>query len=99
MTIFENFKNKDIDELVDWFSEHCSFDSAPYWHFWDEKYCSKCEPEITCVPDLSKDLNSDIECECAWCELNNKCKFFPNINDIPDEKQIIKMWLESEGEA
>ena len=38
----------------------------------------------------------DRECEFAWCELNGKCKFFKDMDDIPDVKQIIKMWLESD---
>lgn len=90
MTVFENFKNKNIDELVEWISEHWSFDGAPYWKHWDENYCNKCEPETAYVKEF------DRECECAWCEINGNCKFFSDMNDIPDEKQIIKMWLESE---
>jgi hypothetical protein len=30
----------------------------------------------------------------AWCEFHEKCKFFPNLEEIPDDKEIIKMWLE-----
>lgn len=93
MTIFENFKNKNIDELADWFHEYCSFDDAPWWRWWDEKYCKKCEPKTVYVEAF------DRECECAWCELNSNCRFFLDMDDIPDEKQIIKMWLESEGEV
>lgn len=96
MTVFESLKTKNIDELAEWFDKYCEFDSALWWDFWNENYCNKCEPEITYVPDLSKDLNSDIKVECSWCELNDKCKFFKEMDEMPDEKEIIKMWLMSE---
>ena len=38
MTVFESFKTKNIDELAEWLSEHCMFDTAPWWNFWDENY-------------------------------------------------------------
>lgn len=92
MTVFDNFKNKNIDELAEWLSEYCSFDQAPYWRWWDKNYCNKCEPEIAYL------FSSDKESKCAWCELYDKCKFFQDMNEIPDSKEIIKMWLLSEVE-
>lgn len=97
MTIFDNFKAKNkaknIDELADWLYEHCNFDDAPWWKYWDENYCGKCDGEVACVPELNNK-----EMEFAWCELHDKCRFFQDMNDIPSEKQIVKMWLESEIE-
>ena len=98
MTVFENFKSKNIDELAEWLDKHCEFDTAPWWRFWDKNYCNKCEPEIAYITNPNKDIDSDIELECAWCELHHKCKFFQEMNDIPDIKQTIKMWLMSECE-
>ena len=34
-----------------------------------------------------------MEVDCTYCELNNHCKFFPQIAEIPDNKEVIKMWL------
>lgn len=97
MTIFETIKNKSIDEYVEWLSVSCcNFDSAPWWNWWDDNYCKKCEPEIVYVESLTKDIDSDKKMECGWCELNGKCKFFKEMDEIPDVKQIIKMWLMSE---
>lgn len=90
MTVFECFKNKNIDELVDWLNEHCVFDHAPWYRWWDENYCNKCESIIRIDDD-------DIKREYGYCELNGNCKFFKEIKDIPDDKQVIKMWLESES--
>lgn len=91
MKVFDSIKNKNIDELVDWIDEYFEFDSAPYWRWWDENYCKKCEPiESECPNSFGFDT------DCAYCEINNNCKFFKDMDDIPDSKQIIKMWLESE---
>ena len=87
MTVFDNIKSKNIDELVEWIDEHFYFDDAPYWKWWDEHYCKKC------IDEKSEDNSS----EFAWCELNGKCKFFKEMDNIPDNKDIIKMWLESES--
>lgn len=87
MNKFDEIKSKNIDELVDWIDENFAFDSAPYMYWYDDKYCKKCEPvEIS-------DSN-----ECAWCELNGKCKFFQDMSEIPSPKQTIKMWLKSEAD-
>lgn len=92
MTVFENFKNKTIDEIVEWLDEHGAFDNFLWIQWFDQKYCKQCESEFTYVSELDK------KCECAWCELNGKCRFFKELDDTPDNKQIIRMWLESEYE-
>ena len=84
MNNFENFQSMTIDELVDWLDEHGDFDNAPWNRCWDENYCKKCEPVI------------EHGQEYAPCEFNNKCVFFENMNEVPDNKQVIKMWLELE---
>lgn len=35
--------------------------------------------------------------EYRWCQLYNKCKFHPEMNRVPNRKQKIRMWLESES--
>lgn len=92
MIVFDSFKNKDIDELVEWLDEYCYFDRAPWLDWWDKNYCNNCDVEISYVSETNDEL------ECAWCELNHRCKFFDEMDDIPDDKQIIKMWLLSEVE-
>ncbi len=84
MTVFDNFKSNNIDELVEWLDKYMAFDNAPYLNWWDENYCKKCAAEI-------QDGH-----EYGWCELYNKCKFFKDMDEIPSCKEIIKMWLESE---
>lgn len=88
MTVYESFKSKSIDELAEWLDKHV-IDDSPWISYFDRKYCNKCKP-IHC---------EDGDCgsgEYSWCELNGKCRFFQDMPDIPDNKQIIKMWLERE---
>lgn len=92
MKVFDIIKSKNIDELVDWIEKYFTFDTAPYWKWWDKNYCKNCKSVI----GYSSAING--RCEFAWCELNSKCKFFEEMDNIPDTKQIIKMWLESESE-
>ena len=92
MTVFDSIKNKNIDELVDWIDKYIDFDTAPYWKFWDKNYCSKCEPLIASNDEYNK-------MEFAYCEVNNNCRYFKDMEEIPNRKQTIKMWLESECDA
>lgn len=84
MTIYESFKSKNIDELVEWLDKYC-IDIAPWIIWFDENYCKKCD-----------EIYHENEEDYAWCEPNGVCRFFKDMDDIPDNKQIIKLWLESE---
>lgn len=87
MTIFEDIKSKNLDELAKWLNEH-GCDDSPWILWFDKNYCKKCD----CIPyDESTPWK-----ECAWCEVHDKCRFFPEMDGVPDCLQIVKMWLESE---
>lgn len=91
MKVYDNIKSKNIDQLVDWLDECVVYDNAPWFVWWDENYYKKCASENAYIPELDK------KCECAWCEIHGKCKFFKELDSIPDNKQTIRLWLESEG--
>lgn len=80
MKVFDDIKSKNIDELAEWLDKYGAFDNSPWIKWFDENYCSRCEPES----------------EYGWCELNGKCKFFEDMDDIPCCEQMVKLWLESE---
>ena len=82
------FESLSIDEFVDWLDEHCTLENSPWIDWFDKTYCKNCEPETS----------FDGEMEFSWCESHNNCRFFQDKNDIPDIKEIIRMWLESECE-
>lgn len=92
MTIFDGFKSMNIDEFAEWMNKYWDSDNAPWWGWWDEKYCQNCEPEIGHYENCDRDM------EFGWCELHGKCRFFQEMDDIPDSKQTIKMWLERDNE-
>ena len=92
MTVFENIKQMNMDALTDWLDELNSVDFAPWIQWYNKTYCQNCETVTANVQYLMK------TCECAWCEIHGKCRFFLDLNDIPDGKQMIKLWLESEHE-
>lgn len=89
MTQFEKFKSMCIDEMVDWLDEYGQFDISPWMSWWDRHYCNNCKPVTAFVPDYGREM------KFAWCELNGKCKFFSDMNDVPSNQDIIRMWLES----
>ena len=90
MTQFEKFKNMDIDEFAEWLDKYGEFDNSPWIQWFDGLYCNNCEA-IMC-----HHIDSEYEFPCSWCELEGKCKFFQDLDEAPDNKMIIKMWLESE---
>ena len=98
MTQFENFKNMDIDALTEWLDKHGQFDGSPWNAWWNEKYCNNCPVEHGYFPDDSGEERWYVPTEFAWCEKHFKCKFFPDMDDVPDNKDIIKMWLGTECE-
>ena len=92
MRVFDSIKNKNIDEFVDWLDENCDPNFAPWWKWWDENYCDKCERIESETTNFF-----GYKMEYAYCELNSNCRFFKDRKDMPNSKQVIKMWLESEA--
>jgi hypothetical protein len=90
MTVFDNFKTKNIDELAEWLNEYGMQDFAPWDNWFDSEYCCRCEAVE--VHDADYHLCHDY----GWCEINGKCIFFQDMDETPWGKQIVKMWLESE---
>lgn len=88
MNNFDIFKMKNLDELADWLDKHGAYDNSIWGDWFDKNYCSKCEPVVT----------DEFTNEYAWCELNGKCKYFQELDMIPSNKQVVKMWLETEAE-
>lgn len=101
MNNFEKIKQLTFDEFATLLFECCVRPSL--WETWfSEQYCDKCEPCIINAYE-AKDklgitiLNTDATVKCAFCELAYKCKFFPEKNGVPTDKEVISMWLEAEA--
>ena len=93
MTKFENFQSKTIDELATFLDKCGDLEVAPWIEWWDKNYCSKCQREYAETPLFERQM------KFAWCELHGQCKYFLDMQKVPDTQEIIKMWLESEMEA
>lgn len=90
MNNFEKLKSLNIDKLAEWLNEYGQFDEAPWMVWWNDTYCNNCE-SIMCHYE-----DSEREFPCAHCELNNKCKFFPDMDEVPGSVEMVKLWLEAE---
>lgn len=96
MTVFEDIHSKNIDELVEWLDKNGAFDNTPWLKWYDKNYCRNCESVIYgSIIDCYGNYYSS-EHEFAWCELHGNCRYFDNMKKIPDRKQTIRLWLESE---
>ena len=92
MSIFDCMKNMTIDEMVDYLDKNWTTDNAPWISWWDEHLCNGCEP-------IYKDTELYDNVEFTWCEINKNCRFFSDMNSVPDNKMMIRVWLESECDA
>lgn len=93
MKIFDKVKTMNIDELAEFLEKMFLREEGPWDNWFAKKYCNveNC-PSIKC--ECTGEFKGTVD--CAWCELNDGCKFFPK--DDFGEKLIIKLWLESEAE-
>ncbi len=97
MTNFENLKKMSIEDLAVWLDKYGMFDSSPWSEFFNREYCEKCEA-VECHYEDAKKIGLtpfyDDTIECAYCEVYGKCKFFHELDNIPDNRAVIKLWLE-----
>lgn len=95
MNNFEKLKSMTVSELADWLDKYGQFDGSPWMDWFNENYCNKCE-SIKCKVDGKDAFWPGYTTDCAYCELEKKCKYFPVLKDVPDNKTIIEMWLNEE---
>ena len=97
-----------LENLAEWLDKNGSFDDSPWLNSFTQKYCDNCESIECHYADAKEKLGftplfDDDAIECAYCELSDesgvkRCRFFPELDDVPDNKETIRMWLESETE-
>lgn len=97
MNNYKQLTSKSLEELARWLDINGKFDDSPWEKWFNEKYCSNCASVICTCVDAKEKLGIKPfykrSIECAYCELENKCKFFPDMEEIPDNRDIIEMWL------
>lgn len=107
-TNFERLHSMTIDELAEWLDENGMFDNSPWLNSFNEKYCERCESIKCKYADAEEKLEFSPlfpsgEIECAYCELADengvkRCRFFPDLDYVPGNIEMIKMWLEEDAE-
>ena len=90
MTVYEQIKNMDLDELAVWIRDNWLRDNDLVLDWWDKMYCQKCEPEKITFPNI------DHEYEVCWCEKHGKCRYFKEFTEVPEDLQKVKLWLQSQ---
>ena len=97
MTNFELIKCLSLEGLAGWL-DSLEYSGDSPWNLWfDNNYCNKC-PRATCPSDVSKavlgiDSYFGSGVECAYCEMYDKCRYFPDLDATPTQEEVITMWL------
>lgn len=94
MTNINYLQTCTITEFAEWLDKHGRFDDSPWMRWWDTEYCQKCDGIVVKCKDYA-----DQEVTCAYCELENNCRFFKDLPDVPGTVSIIEMWLKRELEV
>ena len=73
-------------------------DEVPWEQWFDKKYCKQCPVIKTDAPrdESGYYLWGCVPVTCAYCEQNSNCRYFPEIDHIPDTEEVLKMWLNQE---
>ena len=102
MNNFEKLKSMSLEELAEWLDKNCMFDHSPWMEDFNDKYCANCESVMCKYEDADKVLGLkplyDYDVECAYCEIYGKCRYFLDMDDVPDGKEMVKLWLKAEVE-
>ena len=102
MTNLKQIQSMSLEDFAKWLDEYGQFDNSPWMKFFNEKYCENCDSIKIDHEDAKTKLGLDLfswelTAECAFCEINDHCKFFPDIDGIPSNLETIRMWLEEEA--
>ena len=91
MTNFEKLKSMNEEEISEFLDSTANIDDTPWIVWFNKKYCENCETI------RSYERTPDVYYDSTYCEVNGNCRYFQDKDDIPDNKEMIELWLESEG--
>lgn len=91
MTNFEKLKSMNEEEISEFLDSITSIDDSPWITWFNKRYCENCETI------RSYERTPDIYYDSTYCEVCGNCRYFQDKDDIPDNKEMIKLWLASEG--
>lgn len=98
MNQYDYITSLNKEQLIDWLDTYADSDISPWRRWFDENYCSKCEP-IKCSYAECEKLNIKpfykSNLICSYCEWEKKCKYFPDLEEVPNSRKMIELWLET----
>lgn len=86
MTNFERIA-ENPETLGKFLDKYAMVDDNPWINWFNANHCDKCEP----IKTYNETWGHDID--IAFCETTGYCKFFPQLKEIPDNYEVLKMWL------
>ena len=92
MTNFEKLKSMNEEEMSEFLDNITSIDDSPWIVWFNKRYCENCETI------RRNTLDPDIYYDSTYCEVCGNCRYFQDKDDIPDNKEMIELWLK-EGNA
>ena len=98
MTKYAEFLRMSKEQLAEFLDKYTVLDNTPWGDWFKKKYCDNCESIRLTREEYRKIFGCSgysSFVDCAYCELHRGCKFFPDSEDIPDVKDMILLWLES----
>ena len=92
MTNYEFIHSLTPEQMAKYFDNvfgEYEYDGVAWGKWFSDTYCANCEPEMSSFGERMPKQ------ECAYCEINNNCRFFDH---YPDYKESIMLWLNAECE-
>lgn len=104
MTNLDNLKSLSLEGFAEWLDALGYSDIAPWNEWFDYEYCNNCEPIELEHKQAEDELGISsfaygIKQTCAYCELYKRCKFFPDLEEQPNQVEVIKLWLRKESNS
>ena len=96
MTNFELLKCLSLEGLAGWLDSLEYSEDSPWNQWFDNEYCNDCKFVECSYADYwgnDKETLRNGTVKCAYCELYNKCKHFPDLEAAPTQEEVIIMWL------
>ena len=97
MNNYKRLTSLSVEDFAKWIDEYGKFDDSPWITWFSNKFCNTCPSVIIDKKDSLDKLGFELwygtSTTCSYCEINNKCRYFPDMEVTPSNFDIIKMWL------
>lgn len=92
MTNFDKILSMDKKAYAQWLADNVEYDYSPWERWFSENFCDRCESVMIEHESWNR------VCSASYCEIHEKCRFFPEMDHSPTIAEGIEMWLDEEVE-